>query len=307
MDSFESRNKNHDMKNCIFGISLVLLLSACVNSKKFGSVWIPKGQQYYERRTNFDTPGETIIKERLTRGAVAQLTANADGSFSPSSITFIDSPQAVIISQRPPTQDDTEKAAAFFPLQHDTSDKKVLRGKLYRSSIFKYLDIRPVAQAITIPFKYRFRLSDAFPSTASTDFSVGFAAGVKFTNFRYRKFFTKDGSGNYTPYNDYTSQWTFSPGIFIAPSAIDLDSAHTSGMVAVARTVIGATGGAYFVVGYNSFNLGAAIGFDKTFGTGPKSWVYSGKPWLGIIFRLIYSSDFCKRIIFVSKRQMCLT
>jgi hypothetical protein len=276
--------KTYFMRRIFAGFLFLLSLSACVNTKKFGSVWIPAGQLHYERITDFDKPQEAILKKKLTKSAIAQLFQNSDGSFLPSTIHFIDSPQVKLISSRRPTQDDAEKTGAFFPLQHDDNDKYHLKGKLYSSSLFKYMDIRPVAQAIAIPFKFRFRISDAFPSTASSDFSVGFAIGEKFTNCRYRKFFFKDGAGNYSPYNDYTSQWTFSPGVFIAPTAIDLDSAQTEGSVSIPRTVIGATAGVFFVAGYNSFNLGAAIGFDKTFGSGPKNWVYSGKPWLGIIF-----------------------
>ncbi len=270
-----------------FIILIAALFTSCVNTKRFGSVWVPNGQVFYQRVQDFDAHTDSVYKRVLTRGAKAILDANSDGSFTPSFIKFIevDSINSIskVITGRKSTDDDDEIEDFFYPLLMDTDNKQLIKNKLYRSNFFKYRDIRPVVQAITIPFKFRFKVNDNFPSTASADFSVGLAGGYKFTNYRYRKYYVKKPTGKYAEYNDYTSQWVFSPGIFLAPTVVDLDSLHTNGKVSSDRSVVGLTGGAFFVAGYNNFNLGFALGIDKTFGSGPSAWIYSGKPWLGII------------------------
>jgi hypothetical protein len=275
------------MKQCIIPVLLVLGLSSCVNTKKFGYVWIPKGQVYYDRThsTNLKPGGtvDSMYLKKLVAGARAILTSNPDGSFIPSTINFVDDTTKAIVLTGRLSITDTEPYGSVFPILQDSVNKIPIKRNIYRSGYFRYTEIHFVVQALTIPFKYNFKINDSILSNATADFNIGVAFGLKFTENTYRKFYNFQNK-TYSPINDYTTNWSFTPGIFIAPTVVEVDSALTGGKVTMDRNVIGLTTGAFFVVGYNSFNLGLSLGFDKTFGSGPSAWIYNGKPWIGLVF-----------------------
>ena len=276
------------MKKILTAALVVFSLASCVNSKKFGYVLIPKGQVYYDRShsTDFEPGGtkDSIYRKRLTANVRAILFANADGSLVPSSINFVDDTtgKTMVLTGRPSVSD-KELPGSFFPVLDDRDDKIHVKSNIYQSEYFRYTEAHFVLQALTIPFKYNFKINDSILSKASADFNIGAAFGFKITKNKYRKFYTRQ-DGTDSPLNDYTTNWSFTPGIFLAPSVIEVDSALTGGKVNMDRDVIGLTFGAFFVVGYNDFNFGLSLGFDKTFGQGPSAWIYNGKPWIGLVF-----------------------
>lgn len=120
-----------------------------------------------------------------------------------------------------------EPVANFFPFAEKSRPEK---GSFYKSLDFRYFDIRPVFQTLSIPIKLRPKLNDTTKSSASASFNVGLAYGIKFTKNRFNRYYNDNGSGK-ASLNDVTRKWTFTPGGFAGPTIVDLKSANTSGLV----------------------------------------------------------------------------
>lgn len=82
-----------------------------------------------------------------------------------------------------------------------------------------------------------------------------------------------------------TNRYSFSPGIFLGAGATDLKKSNTRNPAITfeRKAAIIATGG-FFMLGFNSINLGYSFGADFATGNGSKQWLYQGKMWHGIIF-----------------------
>jgi hypothetical protein len=165
----------------------------------------------------------------------------------------------------------------YFPeSDYDTSENVPFR--------FKYLDTKPVLQALTIPLKIRPKLNsealrDSFPSQAETSFNVGVAFGWKFTTNVY--------NAKKNIFGQNTNRYSLSPGLFLGAGATDLKKVNTRNpKIAFERKAAMITTGGFIMVGINTINLGYAFGADFSTGIGNKQWLYQGKIWHGIIFAI---------------------
>jgi hypothetical protein len=179
----------------------------------------------------------------------------------------------------------------------DLNDKKETRVPLFyvipddHTAIFKFTELS--VTAITIPLKYRFQTNrnaiDATDPDNKVDISVkseefsssinlALFGGVSWgkTKFTHRK---KIGNRTKTIKNTI--------GVFLGSSAVELKSTNTNiTLTQLQGDREGTIGTVSFGLGYvkswNKINIGLFLGLDKGVGRVSKSWVYDGKPWLGI-------------------------
>ena len=271
-------------------IWVILVFNSCVNTKKTGEVWIPKGQRYYKVAQNGAAVPAIYFKE-LTAPAKAQVVLPTTGK-EYLSIKFTH-PTAVSETEFDiPIQDRDIPIdqGSFFPME--PKDHKALGStdelKKYVDGTFRYWQIQRAFQALTIPIQYRPRINEFTPAAASSNFNVGVGWVNKFTLTTYKKLYTTEETPVFLSHN--IRNVAFSPGIFIAPTAIALTSANTNGVIKNNATVLGSTAGIIGVIGVDNLNFGVATGFDRTFGTFAKPWIYNKKAWVGLVF----SIDFIK-------------
>jgi hypothetical protein len=258
--------------------------TGCVNTKKTSAVWVYKGQTYYQRAADpLGSGTDKLVKKQLVKGVRAKVTTEATKEHI--SVTFFNKmsdKEKVVYSRDLLANEVAPPRLNFFPFDSVTDATHV---GFFQSGAFKYLEIKPVYQALSIPFKLRPKLNDTIKSVASASFNVGITAGLKFTHNVYKKVYFED-KGKQTFLNNYTKKLSFSPGWFLGPTVIDLKAANTNNIIKKDRSVAGLTTGAFIVVGYNEFNLGLAAGWDLGLNEAGKSWIYHKKPWVGFVLAI---------------------
>lgn len=197
-------------------------------------------------------------------------------------IRFVDdhyalaSPTAVPI--RPPTGFTASMALSNEYYFAESSDKAEQKKSLtYYSRKFQL-------QAISVPFKFRKaikndpRILDSLPSQVETGFTVGFAAGEKFSLNIFNSKKNLLGS--------YVNRYSIYPGAFVNLGTTTLKRLTTKDAITFDQTVPLFSYGAYLMLGFNSINIGYNIGFDHPLNRAGKDWVYQGKLWQGITLGL---------------------
>ncbi len=271
------------------GVFICATFFSCVNTKKYGSVWIPKGQSYFKKWQGgiILAPADSMGMYRLNQGAKAKLKIPDGAPPNRFEITFIENVDGkeTLLNKYELTGLNSIGYGTFFP--RDDTLVSLDKGYIFQSNTFKFWEYRPVLQALSVPLKIRPRLNDSTASIASSSFNVGFAYGFKLTKNIYRKYYySKTGSSPYSLLNNNFKKVSFSPGFFIGPTIVDLKATNTTSIIKKDRSVAALTTGGYLVVGYNEINLGFAFGMDKTFGPLQGKWIYNGKPWFGVVVAL---------------------
>ena len=181
----------------------------------------------------------------------------------------------------------------FYPLLdttviNNTFSKNLFKSKLFRASKsmiresekFKYKDRRLVLQALSIPLRVRFDGDDTTRYTPYSPVNVSLAAGLKIRTLKYRNFHHAD-NGKFI--NSHTKEHSFSFGVFLGPTVIELTQDNTGGSISSDRSSIGLTTGIFTVWGVQKFNLGFGFGVDLALGEEEWAWKHTGKPWYGLV------------------------
>ena len=193
--------------------------------------------------------------------------------------------------------DDDDKKETITSEDNDLNKSKETREILFyeipddHTAKFKFTEV--TLTAITIPLKYRFRndrdaidtsdennpmeisiKSEEFSTSVNLAFFGGWTWGK--TQFTHRK---KIGNRTFTSKNTI--------GAFIGSSAVELKSTNTDITLDQPQgDREGTFGTISFGVGYvkswNKISVGLFGGIDKGVGRVAESWIYDGKPWLGI-------------------------
>lgn len=184
-----------------------------------------------------------------------------------------------------------------FKEKESTNDQKESRTILFyeipddHTAVFNFEEC--TLTAITIPLKYRFRTnrnavdardpenpvdiniaSEKFSSSINISLFGGYSWGK--TKFTHRK-----KIGNRTKTNKNTI------GLLLGSSAVTLETTNTN----ITTTQLqgdkeGTIGTVSFGLGYikswNKVSFGLFTGIDKGVGRVSNTWIYNGKPWLGI-------------------------
>lgn len=268
-------------------LSISLFLFSCVNTKKTGEVYLPARQEYFKRTYNGDitNPKDSIINIKLINPKRAKVTLPAAATdFLKIQFTESIAPTDLsVTSSRLATGNDPSAFGNYVPEFSLTVPNGVNNNQSFTSpQKFRYIEFKKALQALSIPLKFRPGIRDTIPNSASAAFNVGFAYAFKFTEFNYKRLYWND-NGSAKPLGHLTNKFTYAFGPFIGPTIVELKSANTDGKVKKDRSVAALTLGGFFVFGVNEFNAGLAFGIDKTFGDQAGTWMYSGKPWLGVI------------------------
>ena len=168
---------------------------------------------------------DTLYYKELTSGVKAKIKLPEGASRERLDIVFLERMENKEKIDSFKLPDAQNQNGTFFPLETTRTFKEEERGVL-SSDKFRYLEIRPVFQAMSIPVKVRFKLNDSTKSAASSSFNVGIAYGAKFTHTVYRKLYYKDSSKlNFLNHN--FRKISFSPGIFLGPKLFILKELNT--------------------------------------------------------------------------------
>lgn len=159
----------------------------------------------------------------------------------------------------------------------------VFEGDDNGKSKFWYRDGKVILQAVSVPLKIRSKVKaggtfTAIPSTTETGVNLGFLGGYKFSWNKYRQ------ASNV--FGQQTARYSITPGILLGTGAADLSTTLTRPVITTARKAAMISTGGSVVLGFNSFNIGYAFGWDHAVGSSASSWVYQGKLWNGIIVSL---------------------
>lgn len=269
----------------ILFLLLIAGLSSCVNTKKFGIVWIPKNQHIYQKvnaSVGAPEPTDSVVEWNLTKGAKARVTAPT----APSDVVTIKFVQNMTERRQRDsawvsTTNDPASNGCYVP---NLSAALKDNSPIIATPKFRYWDIRPVFQTLSIPIKFRPATGD-IKSAASASFNVGFTYAFKFTHNTYKRVLWQDGGSSAFLAHRQTKM-TYAAGPFLGPTVVDLKAGNTNGVVTKDRSVVGATYGIIGIVGYNELNAGLAIGCDNVFHTEKGSWIYNKKLWLGVVIAI---------------------
>lgn len=295
---------------CLIIFFSILTLGSCVNTKRFSTHYVPrKGMKVYKNSTaSSGGTNERIINEFEVKGQEVLIVEEDDhlkiefatntGPGNNTKSGFTADPGTKILSGDGNSTDkiqltyfkkiDDQKTYYHFPADTITNFCNV--GKHYIGNKFTYYSGQPVFQTISVPFKFRGEHSDSIPATIGTSVNAGFAFGYKWTKNKFSQYYSKIG-GKYKHLSNKMKNFSFSGGGFLGPTVIALENGkNVKNEIDVDHSEIGLTTGVFTVVGAGQFNLGLALGFDLPLGRDGDEWIYSGKPWWGLVIGL----DFVK-------------
>ncbi|WCO03170.1 hypothetical protein [Psychroserpens ponticola] len=205
-----------------------------------------------------------------------------------------DDDQAQLGIKKTVTIDDEDKVISDDNDLNKTKDtREVLFYEIPDDHTAKLKFTEVTLTAITIPLKYRFRTNRAAIDASdeenplqvsieseefSTSVNIAFFGGYTWGN---TKFTHRKKIGNRT----FTSKNTL--GVFIGSSAVELKGTNTDITLDQPQgDREGTFGTISFGIGYvkswNKISVGLFGGIDKGVGRVAKTWIYNGKPWLGI-------------------------
>jgi hypothetical protein len=257
------------MCKLLFPIAALVILSSCVNTKRFQLVYIPKGQDVYKRQTSGSST--SVEKYKVTAGWQAQVKEESNFILVTNKVEGDEKVDATINQDLGPTT-----TSYFAPLNNPPSsaDGKHTFGRIV------YYEMSPIFQAVSIPFKYLPKTGSR-PYEVSTGVNTGFSYGFKFTRNAFKRTYDKT---NFL--GSIKRQYSITPGIFLGPTTVKLNAGNTENYLTGDRTVFGMNTGIMTVFGVNKFNVGIAMGWDDAWGGPGNRWVYDGKTWYGFIVAL---------------------
>jgi hypothetical protein len=133
---------------------------------------------------------------------------------------------------------------------------------------------------LTIPFKYRFRLSDMprqFTSSLSGGLYLGYRTDI------YLLHYAANLLGKSSRHITHTG---FSFGGFTGIGGTAMNPWVTGDQLQIEYEGIIWSKGVAGIVGLNHFTVGLALGWDHLLDRNRRDWIYQQKPWLGFVFGL---------------------
>jgi hypothetical protein len=250
-----------------------MIVSSCVNTKKYGLVVVPAKQKLYKRVENGANPQLHFFE--TNKSIKAKIKEDDKGFLVLNPIV-----DATRIKVTKPFVESDKGASAYY---HTPQDENQSSG-FNNGAKFIYYEMSPIFQAITIPFKYVPK-NGSLPYQVSTGINTGFAYGWKISRNSFRRSYYGT-----TFLNTVKRQYSITPGIFLGPTTVKLTAATTDGFINADRTVLGFNTGLITVIGIGKFNVGVATGWDDAWGAEGNRWIYDGKQWYGVVIAL----DFIK-------------
>jgi hypothetical protein len=134
--------------------------------------------------------------------------------------------------------------------------------------------------ALTIPFKYRFN-TKSLPQQFTT--SLNGAVYLGFRNDRYKLIYKKHFF-NY--YQREIRHYAISIGGFTGFGSTAMNPWVTDYAINSEYEGVVWSKGVALIMAIGKFTSGLSIGWDNLLDKNNKSWIYEGKPWVGLVFGL---------------------
>lgn len=147
----------------------------------------------------------------------------------------------------------------------------------YSSLIFKKssLDV----DFLTILLKYR-PVSPTLPNQLNTNLN-----GAVYLGFRNDYYSIKYKKKPFS-YSRFTTHYGLSFGGFAGLGSTTMNSSVTDNLLQNEYEGVVLTKGIAAIIGINNATIGFTFGFDNLLDANRNSWIYDGKPWVGLAFGL---------------------
>ena len=132
----------------------------------------------------------------------------------------------------------------------------------------------------TILFKYRFK-TNTLPAQVNSNLNLAGYLGYKKEFFRFTSRKTPDGR-----FKTHRLHYSFDAGLFTGFGATTMNASTTNGFLTTEYDGFIWQNGAATFIGFDIFTFGIGVGFDTLLDSNRKTWIYNGKPWLGLMIGL---------------------
>ncbi len=247
-------------------VSISLMLSSCSllwkssNSKVLGTWNVESGQRITARTSN----GQ-MLEKRVNGLCRALLLAVED--------TLVLEPEfssMPVDDNNPITLDKSDSTLTLFAHNY------LQKGNQIEADNFRAFDSHFDIDAITVPFRYRFRQGRTIPGGFVSNPNVGVYAG-------WRTDFITHGIKNVR--NISLSEVTAGAvgfGAFSTVNPVYVSPWNTDYGVDVEYDGLGMNYGFAVIVGYQQLTLGLLLGFELLLDENNVHWVFHNKPWVGV-------------------------
>lgn len=172
----------------------------------------------------------------------------------------------------PQTLDKSDSALTFFA--HNYFAAAPTLGK---EDAFRVWDSHFDIDAITIPFKYRFRQGTTLPGGFVSNANVGIYAGWRMDVLTHRIMYTQN-----TCLSELTSL-AYGFGAFSTVNPVTVNPWNTDYRLDVEYDGLGVNYGIAAIAAYQQMTVGLLLGFEVLLDENARYWVFHNKPWIGIL------------------------
>lgn len=171
----------------------------------------------------------------------------------------------------PQTLDKSDSSFTFFA--HNYFGDAPTRGK---EDAFRVWDSHFDVDAITIPFKYRFRQGTTLPGGFVSNANVGLYAGWRVDVLTHRIMYTQN-----TCLSELTSV-AYGFGVFSSVNPVTVNPWNTDYRLDVEYDGLGVNYGIAAIAAYQQMTVGLLLGFEMLLDENARYWVFHHKPWIGV-------------------------
>lgn len=274
--NFSTRKKS---ELCVGGVSIrslmlvVVIVLVCghlascsllwkgTSTKSLGD-WTPSEQQ---RLTARDKQGE-IVQKTIPPNVRAMLITLDD--------TLVVEPYATTLPDNdgnPQTLDKSDSALTLFAHNYFAA-----APTLRLEDAFRVWDSHFDVDAITVPFKYRFRQGTTLPGGFVSNANVGLYAGWRMDVLTHRIMYTQS-----TCLSELTSV-AYGFGVFSTVNPVTVNPWNTDYRLDVEYDGLGVNYGIAAIAAYQQMTVGLLLGFELLLDENARYWVFHNKPWIGV-------------------------
>lgn len=248
-------------------ISVMSMLESCsllwsgANSRSLGDWNVESGQRITAR-----LPGGQLQEKQIAQTFRALLLTQDDSVF------FEPYTQTLPQNDDNPLTLDISDTASTFLAHNYLAASKMLRQEDSFYAWDSHFDI----DAITVPFRYRFRQGTTIPGGFVSNPNVGLYAGWRTDIVTHKIQYTK----NLCLSELITS--AFGIGAFTSVNPVYVSPWNTDYGVDVEYDGLGMNYGVAVIAGYRQLTIGLLLGLELLLDENSAFWVFHNKPWIGV-------------------------
>lgn len=237
------------------------LLWKGTSTKSLGD-WTPSEQQ---RLTARGKQGEVVQKTIPPNVRAMLITLDDTLIVEPYTQTLPDN------DGNPQTLDKSDSALTLFAHNYFCASPT-----LRQEDAFSVWDSHFDVDAITIPFKYRFRQGATLPGGFVSNANVGLYAGWRVDVLTHRIMYTQN-----TCLSELTSV-AYGFGVFSTVNPVTVNPWNTDYRLDVEYDGLGVNYGIAAIAAYQQMTVGLLLGFEMLLDENARYWVFHHKPWIGV-------------------------